>query len=415
MSPGSSGPNRKNKHRLVGGSETVRICMMSYSFYEIDNRIRRYAETLARRGDHVDVISLAQEGDPAEGSFGGVNVYRIQKRIINERSKFTYLGRLLKFFILSAYRISRMHLRQRYDVVHVHNIPDFEVFAALIPKITGTPVILDIHDILPEFYADKFHVGKDNILFRIMLFVEKISTAFSDHVIISNHIWQERLTGRSVSNGKCSVIMNYPDPEVFYPRNVEKAPGKFVLIYPGTVNRHQGLDIAIKAFARIKDEIPEVEFYIYGDGQERPALEKLISGLGLENRVYFRGRVSIEKVVEEMAKADVGLVPKRDEGFGGEAFSTKTWEFMRLDVPIILSRTRIDDYYFNDEVVRFFDPGDEESLARSIVAMRKDEGARAELVRNAREYMKDKGWEVKKAEYLDLVDGLARRANARHA
>jgi glycosyltransferase involved in cell wall biosynthesis len=107
-------------------------------------------------------------------------------------------------------------------------------------------------------------------------------------------------------------------------------------------------------------------------------------------------------------------VPKRDEGFGGEAFSTKTWEFMRLDVPIILSRTRIDDYYFNDEVVRFFDPGDEESLARSIVAMRKDEGARAELVRNAREYMKDKGWEVKKAEYLDLLDALARRGRARH-
>jgi hypothetical protein len=47
--------------------------------------------------------------------------------------------------------------------------------------------------------------------------------------------------------------------------------------------------------------------------------------------------------------------------------------------------------------------------------MKKDEPARAELVRKAREYMKDKGWEVRKAEYLDLVDGLARRANARHA
>lgn len=380
--------------------------MISYSFYESDNRVRRYAECLSMRGDNVDVISLARSDDGPYGKINGVNINRIQKRLVNEMGMFSYLFRLLRFLFLSAYRVSRMHMREPYDVIHVHNIPDFEVFSALIPKLAGARIILDIHDILPEFYADKFNAGKDSLIFKLLLFVEKMSMAFSDHVIISNHIWQERVLGRSVRNEKCSVVMNYPDPAIFYPRTVKKDPGKFLLLYPGTVNKHQGLDIAIKAFSLVKDDIPEAEFHIIGEGAEKPALLKLISELGLEKRVIFRGRIPLDKVAEEMAKADIGIVPKRDDGFGGEAFSTKTWEFMSLNVPIIIARTRIDDFYFNEKVVRFFEPGNEKALAQSIIELWKNGQAREEQVREASEYIKDKSWEFRKQEYFDLLNHL---------
>ena len=54
------------------------------------------------------------------------------------------------------YFLTREHIRERYDLIHVHSVPDFEVFAALFPKLTGSKVILDIHDIVPEFYAASF-------------------------------------------------------------------------------------------------------------------------------------------------------------------------------------------------------------------------------------------------------------------
>jgi glycosyltransferase involved in cell wall biosynthesis len=200
--------------------------------------------------------------------------------------------------------------------------------------------------------------------------------------------------------------MNYPDPAIFYPRTVKKDPGKFLLLYPGTVNKHQGLDIAIKAFSLVKDDLPEAEFHIIGEGTEKLALLKLISELGLEKRVIFRGRIPLDKVAEEMAKADIGIVPKRDDGFGGEAFSTKTWEFMSLNVPIIIARTRIDDFYFNEKVVRFFEPGNEKALAQSIIEMWKNGQAREEQVREASEYVKDKSWELRKQEYFDLLNHL---------
>jgi len=55
--------------------------------------------------------------------------------------------------------IARRQFSTRYQLIHVHSVPDFLVFAAIVPKLLGTPVVLDIHDVLPEFYASKFHVA----------------------------------------------------------------------------------------------------------------------------------------------------------------------------------------------------------------------------------------------------------------
>ena len=56
------------------------------------------------------------------------------------------------------------------------------------------------------------------------------------------------------------------------------------MIYPGTLGWHQGLDIAIKAFAKIKDQAPQAEFHIYGRGTESDNLEKLIVSLNLTDQ-----------------------------------------------------------------------------------------------------------------------------------
>ena len=112
-----------------------KICMLAYSGYEGDNRIRRYAETLAKRGDQVDVISLSEVGSGGQdGEINGVAVYRVQKRIHNERSKWTYARRLIEFLVRSSILLTRLEKQNRYDVIHVHNMPDFLVFAAWYPK-----------------------------------------------------------------------------------------------------------------------------------------------------------------------------------------------------------------------------------------------------------------------------------------
>jgi glycosyltransferase involved in cell wall biosynthesis len=183
------------------------------------------------------------------------------------------------------------------------------------------------------------------------------------------------------------------------------------MLYPGTLNWHQGLDIAVKAFARIADQVPEVELHIIGEGPSREMLRHLIPELRLENRVFIKDFVPHDKIASIMANAALGVVPKRAKSFGNEAFSTKTLEFMALGVPVIVSDTKIDTYYFNESLVKFFKAEDEEDLARCMLFMINDSDTRERLAKNSLQYIQRQNWAMKKHEYLELVDRLANKSD----
>ncbi len=390
----------------------MRVCMLVYSFYESDTRVLQYAKTLVARGDIVDVISLRREGAPAFEVLDGVNVYRVQKRKVNEQSQLAYLVRILRFFFLSTFVLTKKHLAKRYDVIHVHSVPDFLVLAAAVPKLLGAGVILDIHDILPEFYASKFGVSANSVVFTTLILLEKLSIAFSDHVIIANHLWLDRLISRSVKPEKCTAFLNYPDPAVFYPRSKGHENGRFLITYPGSLNWHQGIDVAIRAFALVADKMPETEFHIYGEGSAKSSLVQLRDELGLQSSVIFHGPLPLSEIAEIMARSDLAVVPKRaSSAFGNEAASTKIMEFMSLGVPIIVSRTKIDTYYHNDSMVKFFESENESDLADSILLLRNDPELLTRLVFNASRYVQRHNWREKGQEYLNLVDMLASKVS----
>lgn len=388
----------------------MRVGMVAYSFYETDNRVMRYAEALAGRGDQVDVVSLRRNNKTLVETVNGVRVHRIQKRDINERGKLSYLGRMLRFLVQSSWFLAQRHLRQPYDLIHVHSLPDFEVFATFLPKLRGAKVILDIHDIVPEFYASKFGVSEESLAFKSLKMVERLSSAYSDHVIIANHLWEKVITSRSVEPCKCSTYLNYPDSSLFNAdMRTRKSDDRIIMIYPGTLIWHQGVDIAVKSFDLIKDKVPNAEFHIYGDGGAKPQIASLIEERGLQKRVKLMDIVPIREVAGIMANADIGIVPKRDNCFGGEAFSTKILEFMALGVPVVAANTRIDRYYFNDSIVKFFQAGDERSLADAMLAMALNKDMRVKLASNALSYISQQSWDVKRQNYFNLVDGLVKR------
>ena len=391
--------------------------MLSYSFYRSDTRVQQYGRALAERGDEVDVLALRREGDPAEEILDGVNVHAIQSRRRDEHGPLTYLYRITRFLLRSFIILTRQQWVNPYDLIHVHSVPDFLVFAALIPKLMGARIILDIHDILPEFYASKFKVSPSSLVFRGLKLMERCSIAFADHVIIANHLWYERLISRSLRREKCTPICNYPDLRYFFPRARTRTDGKFIMMYPGTLNWHQGLDVAIKAFARIVDQAPGAEFHIYGEGPTRPMLADLTQKLGLEGRIHFYDPKPLHDIAQIMSQADLAVVPKRAESFGNEAVSTKVLEFMALGIPVLESRTKVGTYYETDSRVMFFASENVDDLAKYMLLLIRDRRLRERLVAHAAEYVQENNWTVKKREYLELVDSLTsvgtRRAEER--
>lgn len=384
-----------------------KICMVAYTFYESDNRVRRYAEALAKRGDQVDVLALSDGNSPlGPADLQGVTLHRIQYRKGTERTKWTYAGRLLRFLFASSRFLTRRHRRVRYDLIHVHNMPDFLVFAAWYPKWTGAKLILDVHDILPEFFVSKFKTGTNNIYFSLLKLVEKASTAFVDHVIVSNHLWHQKLITRSISPKKSSVFLNHVDPSIFYRRIPSRSDEKFIILFPGSYNWHQGLDIAIRAFALMKDKVPNAEFHIYGGGPLEADLIRLANELGAGDKVRFGGNIPLEQIADVIANANLGVVPKRADSFGNEAYSTKIMEFMSQGIPVVVSRTKIDTFYFAEKVVHFFPSGDAQAMADAMLEVIADKALRDSLIANGYEYVERHGWDARKRDYLELVDSL---------
>lgn len=387
-----------------------KICMLAYTAYEYDNRVRRYAETLAKRGDQVDVIALSgsQYRKPVE-TMKGVNVYRIQYRDCNERHKWSYAWRLSRFLLRSSIFMARLHRRNRYDLIHIHNMPDFLAFAAWYPKLDGTKLILDIHDLTPELFASKFSASLTSIYVRLLKKLEQLAAGFVDHVIVSNDLWSETVIARSVSKEKCSVFLNHVDPAIFYRRPRTRTGDKWVLLFHGSFQWHQGLDIAIEAFAHLRQKLPNAELHLYGGGGNNGEAEliELSQRLGLNGSVKFCGGVSLDRIAEVIANADIGVVPKRADSFGNEAYSTKIMEFMSQGVPVVVSRTKVDTYYFDEGTVHFFPSGDSRALADAILDVANNEELRRALIARGYQYAERNGWGQKKQEYIDLVDALS--------
>jgi glycosyltransferase involved in cell wall biosynthesis/peptidoglycan/xylan/chitin deacetylase (PgdA/CDA1 family) len=395
---------------LAARNSRKKVCMLAYTSYESDNRVRRYAEALMKRGDQVEVIALSC-GDTPLGTeqIAGVTVHRVQHRVFDERNKWTYAWRLFRFCLASSIFMMRRHRRWRYDLIHIHNMPDFLVFAAWYPKWTGAKLILDIHDIMPEMFASKFEKRSDDRYVGLLKMIEKASAKFVDHVIVSNHLWLGTLTSRSVPADKCSVFLNHVDPAIFYRRTRTRDDGKIVILFPGSFQWHQGLDIAIDAFALVKDRVQNAELHLYGGGggDMGTELKRMAERLGLRESIKFFEGVTLDLIPEVIANADLGIVPKRADSFGNEAYSTKIMEFMSQGVPVVVSQTKIDMFYFDDKVVRFFESGNAHAMADAMVDVIEDRELREALVENGYEYADLHSWNIRKGDYLNLVDSLS--------
>lgn len=387
----------------------MKICMIVYGFYEYDPRVQRYADSLIERGYSVDVISLKWKNKENFNVYNGIRVYKILGREFKERGLIGYLLRHLMFFFLASLKLAQLYFKKRYDLIHVHNIPDFLVFTTVIPKLFGAKILLDIHDIVPEFFMQKFSVAENHSAVRILKFIEKISSRYSDHVITVTELWREKLINRSISKSKCSVIPNMPNLKLFDRHGTyKKTRNSFMIFYHGNLSKQNGIDILIRSVSIIKNSIPSIKLQIIGDQRNANDLDELINELDLAKFINLSNSIPHEEVPKIISQADVGIDPKRDGVYSGETLSVKVMEYMAMGVPVIVSRTKASKMYFDDSMVKFFEPENETDLAEKIIELYKDLQERKMLAINADNFIERYNWDKYKIRYWALIDRLCK-------
>ena len=400
------------------------ICLLVQSVYDSDPRVRRKAEALAAAGYVVDVLALTPPDGRKTYTLDGVNVHTValgKKRGSLLRYFFEYAA----FFAWAFVRVPIQMRRRHYAIIDVNTLPDFLVFAPVVASWMGAKIVLDMHEITPEFYMSKYGIARNSWVVRLLTYLERISFNFADQVVTINEPIQDLLIERGLQRSKSTVVMNAADESRFGGRTESAlsagAPApddKFVMIYHGTLTPIYGLDIAIEAFAIAHQEMPNAEIWILGSGTEAGALAGLAAQRGLATKVKMIGQVPSADIPGWLDKADVGILPIRQDVFLDFAFPNKLPEFVIAGKAVIISRLKGIRHYFSENALAFFEPNDPADLAKQMVRVYRDRPLRERLVFRAREEYAPIRWGVMKRRYLELIDatgfGLQSAYGRRH-
>ncbi len=386
----------------------TRVAMIVFSYYPNDTRVRREAEALAEAGISVDVLCLIYPGQPKNEKINNVNVHRTKVEKKRRPGKAHHIWQYSYFILVSFFKLTALHLKKRFDFIHVHNLPDILVLSAIFPRLTGAKIILDMHEIMPEFFMRKFGVSERSPIIWTLKLFEKFSIKLCEHVIVATPFLKETVIKRSAKKDKVTTILNLPDIRYFenYKTKIRKQPDPFNLIYPGTFSKIHGVDIAILAVKKVIDTSRiNVHLHLYGLGEEESNLRSLVEKLHLHQHVFFHPMVQIDELAKIMTNMDIGLVPKRDGVFIGEAISTKMFDFAAVGLPIICSKTAGDSLYFDETMVQFFEPENSDQLAESIINLYHNYELRKKYSKNATKLIQKMNWQIAQKELIDIFRG----------
>jgi glycosyltransferase involved in cell wall biosynthesis len=373
-------------------------------------RVAREAAAAAELGYEVDVVSMRRDGEAARERVDGVSVIRLPVAHRRGTGFARVLAEYLLFTAAAAAVVAARAARRRYDVVHVHNPPDFLVVAALVPRLLGSRVVFDVHDRSPDMFAMRFPGAAGGAASAILERFERLATRVADAVVTVHEPYRRELVSRGTPPGKVTVIMNSLDERLLpVPAQlpVAPAPGELRVVYHGTVTPPYGVHLLVDAVAEIAARGVDVRAEIIGEGDSVGELERRVAGLGVADRIVLDGRhLPHRAVLERVRGASVGVVPNLPTPLNRFALSSKLFEYVVLGVPVVSAALPTICEHFDDSEVLFFRPGDARSLAAALLETAADPAAAATRARNARRRYAEYSWEVNSGRYRRLLAQL---------
>ncbi len=386
-----------------------KLCHVFYDEYPKDSRVRRYTNALVQEGFEVFVVCAGRGPGRPEEPGSAVHVYRIPL----EKKRSTFARRIyeyLVFQVCSFFVVSWIFLTRGVKLYHVHTLPDFLVFSCILPRLFGSKVILDFHELFPEFMMQhRPQLQYDSLPIRLLLAQERWSFAFADRVIAFHDPAKEILESRVRAGREITVVMNGVD-ETELPALNRRSDGKFVVVYNGTINFNLNLQIILQAMSLLRQRRPDIfnlmEFRLYGDGPETRPLVDLANQLDLPN-VHYCGRLPFQEMMKALEYASVCILPPKKDIYADLYYSLKLTEMIYLGIPVIATRLKTYCRYYPEDCVFYFTAESTEELADRICYVYDHPGAvQSGTVRAKNEYAKY-AWNVMSARYIQLVRSLS--------
>lgn len=382
----------------------MRVAMIGYTVYELDARVKRAADALVENGHDVDLFVTDHAGSRASNSeLLTIHRLRMKKR---RSAAVRYAYEYGLFCAWAFVLVSLLHARRRYDVVYVHNMPNFLVFAGCLPKLGGAKIVLDVHDPAPELLASIRGRDLQRWLRSLATAEERVSMSFSDALITVNESMRRRIS--AMSGRSVTVVMNLPDPALFGAREeTRQREGTDFLVYSGAIAYRNGLDLVIEALSLLGDEFPALRLRLIGDGPARESLVRMAEDLGVADRVDFLDCVPNHDIPGLVSGAVAGVSAQREDTFGSLVFSMKVAEYASLGLPVVCSGITTMRHYFDEDELMFFKPASTRDLARAVREVLINPAAAEERAARSRTKLRKLDWPAQKETLVATVEALA--------
>jgi glycosyltransferase involved in cell wall biosynthesis len=380
-----------------------RVCIIVQEYYPGDVRVKKEVDALQRKGYEVCILSLYHPGLEKHEIVDDTMIYRggLSKK---RRGILRYLMEYAAFFLFSFVWLNLVDMKNRIDVVQVCNLPDFLVFAAIIQKLKGRRVVLDMHEIMPEFFMSKYGVGEESWIVRMLRLVERKSLGFADGIMTVNESIKQIFETRAVPGEHVEVVMNTLDGSLTSSMT-RKAHKGFNCVYHGTVTKLYALDIAILGFSIAAGNATDMKFHIFGNGPELERLRRLARDVNVGGKVVFHGGVSHVEMLERLREMDLGVLAFEKDVFLNLSFSNKLAEYIFLGIPVVTTDLDSVKYYFGDNHILYYESGNAEDLSRKILYAYNNRERGKAMSEAALERSKDIDWSIMAERYLQVIGG----------
>lgn len=446
--------------------------MLVYNNCVRDPRVSKEARSLARRGFEVTVIALQDATTPVQERRDGYEIERVlrnpphyrilrgarraRRKVANTRVRALRVARRLRLvrrpsavaasgapapsqrsaaapsapraemrvsavayralmvlhkpllyvdFYARAFRLAR---RDRYDVVHAHDLNTMPA-AWAIARRSGAQLVFDAH----ELYADVSTLSPRER--RVWRWIERALTGRADAVItVCTSIADE--LARRYAVAPPAVVLNCPVHE-----DAQSAPGTLaraagleqhvpIVLYQGGFSAHRGLPDLVRAAA----DVPGAAFVLMGWGTLEPVLRDLIEELGLGDRVHIVPPVAPSELLKHTAGATIGVIPYVPHGLNNRYTTpNKLFEYINAGVPVLGSRLpELERFILGCDVGRTFRPGDATDLAAELNLMLGDQPTLERYRQAAARARGDLTWESQERTLFEVYDRLDLRVRA---
>ncbi len=345
---------------------------------------RRWVQHFARTGWEAHVVSFRA------AQIDGARVHAFER--------FGAIGKLR--YLLYAPSVRRLVSELRPDLIHALHVTSYGFVAGLC---AAHPTLTSVwgRDVLAVAGSTPLHT-----------FLTRYALAKADHITATGPRLANATLRYAPREKPITVVPYGVDLARFTPaRRNGSVSSKVAVGAVARLSPEKGLDVLLRAAARLIGKGMDVRVVLAGDGPERMRLEKLAKRLQIDGRVSFLGEVAHDRVPDVLGGLDIFAMPSREEGFGVAAL-----EAAAMELPVVASNVHgIPDVVEDGRTGILVPPGDEAALVDALEALATDPLLRERLGRAGREFVTERyRWEDNAAQmerlYQHLVSSFSERS-----